>query len=87
MRRRLTAILAALALAIALIPAPQAHASFYVTYYTVTYVCICGPVCYGTIVGQWTRGCDGVLSGWGVPPYDGDPCHSTSETYGNECVL
>ena len=87
MCQKFTAVLAAIALIVALVPAPRAEASFYVTYYTVTYVCICGPGCYGLVVGQWTRSCDGSLSGWGVQPYDPDPCYSTSETYGDECVL
>ena len=59
---------------------------FYEEYYTVRYGCICGPMCYGTIVGQWTRDCNGNLTGWGWEP--GHSCTYTEISYGtNECVL
>jgi hypothetical protein len=85
MQRKVLSLVAAIALIVALIPTQQAFAVNAVKYYTVRYVCICSPSCYGTIVGEWTRECDGSLYGWGVQPYDPDSCYHTDLTYGDNC--
>lgn len=83
MRRKSISIAIAVALMIALIPAPQSYAVNSVIYYTVRYVCVCGPC--PPVVGYWTRECDGYLHGWGVAPYTVDPCYRTDVSYGDLC--
>jgi hypothetical protein len=86
MSRKFASIIACVALVLALIPAPQARAIRVVTYYTVWYTCICSP-CPSPpfIVGEWTKDCDGQLTGWGTPPNGGQSCHYTETNYGDEC--
>jgi len=89
MVRKLTSIVAALTLAAALIPAPQAHAINREIHYTVWYVCVFGPSPTEPI-GEWTRYCDGSLGGWGVLPNEcapGNPdhCCETDVVYGDIC--
>ena len=81
--RKFTCLVAAIALVLALIPTQQTFAVNSVIYYTVRYVCICGPC--PPIVGEWTRECDGTFYGWGVAPYTSDPCLRTDVSYGDMC--
>ena len=53
-----------------------------VTYYTVHYICIIGPMPPDP-VGYWVEDCDGNLTGWGSMP--GDGCTSTDITFGPQC--
>jgi hypothetical protein len=69
MRNRITSLVVSLALVLVL--TPQAYAlPEYSVYYRVYYSCICGPACYGTLVGEWTQACNGEWSGWGWRPYE-----------------
>jgi hypothetical protein len=53
-------------------------------YYTVRVSCIVSPwYPIGTIVGEWTRQCNGSLSGWGSQPFSG--CTTTEITAGPSC--
>jgi hypothetical protein len=64
---------------------PTQAMGFYEEYHTVWYNCICSPGCYGTVVGEWTRDCNGNMTGWGWEP--GHECTATDVTYGTtECV-
>lgn len=91
MRKLIRSIVLAGTTILMLIPVPpvqplkQAKAmGFYEEYYTVRYSCIFGPSIYGQIVGEWTRDCNGNLTGSGWEP--GHICTYTEVTYGNECV-
>ena len=37
-----------------------------------------------SLEGEWTRDCDGTLTGWGIPPYF-QSCHTTVMILGPEC--
>lgn len=87
MRKKLTSILTAVAMAVVLIPAPKAKATNSVIYYTVMLECQCW-----CVAGEWTKYCgDSQLYGWGVPPApnSGEPsqCYKTYITYGDSCDL
>lgn len=87
MKRKLTSILQALVLVVALIPAHQTRAIDSEIHYTVTFVCIVGP--NPGVIGEWTRDCNSELTGWGTPPYqcEGNPsyCCETDVTFGDPC--
>ena len=88
MGSKVTRIVAALALVVALLPAERVNAVDSEIHYTVTFVCIVSP--QPGVVGEWTRPCQGELYGWGAPPYGctpGNPnhCCSTTITYGDLC--
>src|SRR5688500_11522397 len=52
MRNRIVSLVVSLALVLVLVP--QAYAMpEHMTYIQVYYSCICGPNCYGTLVGEW----------------------------------
>jgi hypothetical protein len=55
-------------------------------YYTVIYSCHVGPPpdWYGTVVGEWTRMCNGSLIGWGMKPF-GESCVDTIVELGESC--
>ena len=72
MVRKLSSIVAALTVALALIPAPKAHAINREIHYTVWYIGIFGPAPTEP-VGEWTKYCDGSLGGWGVLPFECSP--------------
>jgi hypothetical protein len=52
-------------------------------HYRVIYDCTCGPICYGWLVGEWTRDCEGNMTGWGMMP--GDNCTRTEISSFQEC--
>jgi hypothetical protein len=83
MRKHISAVIAAVFFAVALIPAPTAYAlPDNVTYITVRYACISGHS-YGTIVGEWTIWCNGQTTGWGWQP--GSHCSFTEYETGESC--
>lgn len=69
MVRKLTSIVAALTVALALIPAPKAHAINREIHYTIWFVGVYGPRSEDP-VGEWTKYCDQSMGGWGVLPYE-----------------
>ena len=84
MRRKGIVLLVAFALLLVFVLPPPVLAVNSEIQYTVTYVCICLG-CYGMVVGEWTRACDGSMYGWGVQPYEPASCYSTAKTYGDMC--
>jgi hypothetical protein len=66
-------------------PTQKVKAGFYIEYYTVRYKCVISPDCWGCVEGQWTRDCDGQMTGWGWEP--GTDCTYTEITDGDECIL
>lgn len=88
MQRKLTSLIVAMALVVALVPTRQTYAINREKYYTVTFVCIISPP--PGVVGEWTKYCDGSMGGWGAPPYGctpGNPssCCETTVTLGPIC--
>ena len=47
--------------------------------------CICGPNCYGTVVGEWTLHCDDSWTGSGWEP--DHECTYTEFKYGDWCSV
>lgn len=85
MRKHFVVLIAAIAIAIALIPSGRTEADqLFEVHYTVHYTCVCGPC--PPIVGEWTLNCDGTLTGWGEQPFahEGE-CHHTEVTRGDWC--
>ena len=79
MVRKLTSIVAALTVALALIPAPKAHAINREIHYTINFYGVVSPPVQNP-VGEWTKYCDHSLGGWGVLPYE---CYGSNPT--NQC--
>lgn len=63
---------------------PVQAMGFYEEFYIVRYHGVCGPSCEVFIEGEWTRDCNGNMTGWGAKP--GDPYTFTETTLGNECM-
>lgn len=80
-RNRVAAIVVAISL-VMLMPVPQAQAINREIHYYVIYDCPCGP-CEPSLEGQWTKHCDGSMSGWGWEP--GHNCSRTEIVYGDIC--
>lgn len=83
--KRIVSFLASLALIISL--TPQAYAlPDQSIYYRVYYSCICGPSCYGTLVGEWTLHCNGQWTGWGWRPYENSCAQNVESEVIEECA-
>jgi hypothetical protein len=85
LNRQLISAVSIVALLVALVPAPAAHAlPDREIHYTVIYRCLVGPF-HNRVVGEWTLACNGEMYGWGESPYG--PCTETQVVEGESCGI